>query len=399
MKIEVSKVVFRDDLYPRIKTDPTTVQKYAEDIKVLPPIELNQHNELIDGWHRWTAHKKTNAKEIEFFVTPTKSDTHLLELAIERNATHGIQLSLEDKKEMARRIYLVTPEREREEKKKSLQKLLSVSERSIQRYLSDIDKTTKENRDKRIFDMWLACHTQEEIAETVGCDQSIVSDLIKTFMENGHLSEIHKTFAFFQTDLDTKKEEFTRPVYNVWTFAKKTNEVSHFGNSEQRILDNLLYLYTKPFDIVVDPFAGGGSTIDVCRKRLRRYYVSDRKPIPEREKEIRKWDITEGLLPIPRWQDVRLVYLDPPYWKQSEGKYSNDAADLANMELNDFHKTLISLINGFAKKLKNDSVIALLIQPTQWNAPNKDFTDHCLEIVKAVNSRLQLENRISCPYS
>jgi site-specific DNA-adenine methylase len=52
----------------------------------------------------------------------------------------------------------------------------------------------------------------------------------------------------------------------------------HFGNSEVRWLDNLLYLYTQPFDIVVDPFAGGGSTIDVCKKRFRRYWVSDRKP-------------------------------------------------------------------------------------------------------------------------
>lgn len=47
-------------------------------------------------------------------------------------------------------------------------------------------------------------------------------------------------------------------------------------------MDNLLYLYTEPFDVVVDPFAGGGSTIDVCRKRFRRYWVSDRKPIVER---------------------------------------------------------------------------------------------------------------------
>ncbi len=32
---------------------------------------------------------------------------------------------------------------------------------------------------------------------------------------------------------------------------------NHGGNSEVRWLDNLLYLYTKPFDIVVDTFASG----------------------------------------------------------------------------------------------------------------------------------------------
>jgi len=48
-EIAVSEVVFREDLYPRLETSALTVQKYAEDLDVLPPIEVNQHNELIDG--------------------------------------------------------------------------------------------------------------------------------------------------------------------------------------------------------------------------------------------------------------------------------------------------------------------------------------------------------------
>src|SRR5260370_21610662 len=66
--------------------------------------------------------------------------------------------------------------------------------------------------------------------------------------------------------------------YNIWKQQHKTEGSKHFGNSEVRWVDNLLYSYTKPFDIVVDPFAGGGSTIDICKKRFRRYLVSDRKP-------------------------------------------------------------------------------------------------------------------------
>ena len=46
-RMPVADVVFRDDLYPRIETHPVTVQKYAEDLNVLPPIEVNQHKELI----------------------------------------------------------------------------------------------------------------------------------------------------------------------------------------------------------------------------------------------------------------------------------------------------------------------------------------------------------------
>src|SRR4051812_31335148 len=85
----VERGVFWEDLYPRIEKNPATVQKYAEDLTILPPIEVNQNNELIDGWHRWTAHRKVGAKTIPAIVTKTASDAELLELAIERNATHG----------------------------------------------------------------------------------------------------------------------------------------------------------------------------------------------------------------------------------------------------------------------------------------------------------------------
>ena len=90
---KLDEVVFREDLYPRLAKDPVKVQQYAEDLDVLPPIEVNQRNELIDGWHRWTAHKKMNAETITAVVTQTTSDAHLLELAIERNAAHGLQLN------------------------------------------------------------------------------------------------------------------------------------------------------------------------------------------------------------------------------------------------------------------------------------------------------------------
>jgi hypothetical protein len=166
--IAVDAVVFREDLYPRIETSAVTVQKYAEDLTVLPPIEVNQNNELIDGWHRWTAHKKVDAKEIQVTVTKTAGDGELLELAIERNASHGLQLSQADKRDMARKIYSGTPDKERDATKKRLATILSVSERTIRDWLSRMDKDAKEARDRRIFDLWLACWTNKEISEDVG---------------------------------------------------------------------------------------------------------------------------------------------------------------------------------------------------------------------------------------
>lgn len=388
VEIPVESVVFRDDLYPRIETSAPTVQKYAEDLSVLPPIEVNQHNELIDGWHRWTAHKKAKAETLLATVTETASDAKFLELAIERNAAHGLQLSQRDKQDMARRIYHVTPERERDAKKKQLAKILSVSERTVRNWLSRIDKDAEAERKRRIFDLWLSCHTQQEIADAVNLERSTVANMTAEFVQNGNLAEKDKASANHATDFDP-------PIYNVWKQQDKSNAVGHFGNSEARWVDNLLYLYTNPFDVVVDPFAGGGSTIDVCKKRFRRYFVSDRLPIIEREREIRQHDIADGLPPLSRWKDVKLVYLDPPYWKQAEGQYSDDPTDLANMDLEQFNETLSGLIRSFAKKLSN-AYIALLIQPTQWKAPERQYTDHVGDMIRMVD--LPIDMRYSCPY-
>lgn len=408
MRLALDAVVFRTDLYPRLETSPTTVQKYAEDLDVLPEIEVNQNNELIDGWHRWTAHKKAKAETIAVKITKTASEAEFIELAIQRNADHGLQLSQADKQDMARRIYAATAEKEREAKKKSLAKLLSVSERTVREWLSRIDKDTKEKQRKQIFDLWLACHTQDEIAVAMGWPQRTVSAETASFSTNGKVADYAKTdeneepaFKLTKQQLASAEHatDFEPPIYNVWKQQTKTAGSAHFGNTETRWVDNLLYLYTKPFEIVIDPFAGGGSTIDICKKRLRRYWVGDRKPVEERAQQIRQHDVTDGLPDLQgRWKDVRLVYLDPPYWKQAEGQYSKDKTDLANMTLEDFNEALSGLIKGFAGKLKSGepSYIALVIQPTQWNAPEREFTDHIADMLRMV--KLPVDMRFSVPY-
>lgn len=389
--IPVSEVVFREDLYPRIKHDPALVQRYAANLDVLPPIELNQHKILIDGWNRWTAHRSKDAEHIGYFVTETASEMELFALAIKRNAGHGTQLSEEDKKHDAIRLYGAGTGLSKED----IAATLSVSVRTVTGYLTDIDKRLREERKQRIYDLWMACATLGEIAEEVGVTAETASAQTAVFQNLAELPNSEKVSATFG------EPDWQPPLFNVWSYAKKTNDVEHFGNSEQRIVENLLYLYTEPFDIVVDPFAGGGSTIDVCRKRLRRYWVSDRKPVVERESEIRAHDVvTDGVPPLAkRWSDVSLTYLDPPYWRQAAGQYSKDATDLANMPLDEFTKSLAKFVQDIARR-QSKGVIALLMQPTQWSADKRQFTDHVLQLIGAVgNKRLTVINRVSCPYS
>ena len=52
--IALHDVVLRDDLDPRLgDRDVDLIAQYADIFDALPPIEINQKNELIDGWHRY----------------------------------------------------------------------------------------------------------------------------------------------------------------------------------------------------------------------------------------------------------------------------------------------------------------------------------------------------------
>jgi DNA modification methylase len=386
---KVDEIIWREDLYPRFNPIPAKVQEYAENVELLPPIEVNQHNELINGYHRWTAQRKEEIKQIAVIVTTTKSDANLLALAYERNAHGTVAITPEERKQGALRMYADGTGRTEEE----IAKLLHVTPQTIKRYLARTKRDNKKARDRKIAEMWLACHTEEETAKAVSVDQKTVNNLMA---ELGKVDTWQKFLIFSEY----QDPDWSPPIYNVWKQQNKSNKTSHFGNSEALFTDYLLYLYTEPYDIVVDPFAGGGSTIDVCKHRLRRYWVSDRLPIVERL-DIRQHDILGGPPPLhKRWGDASLLFLDPPYWKQAEGEYGDDPQNLANMELETFHKTMIDFIAACSEKMRAGAHIAMLMQPTQWRAPDRHFAeDHAFEIRAGLQGApLRFVKTIQAPY-
>jgi hypothetical protein len=395
-KILLSAVIFDETIYPRKEHNAAKVQEYAVEIDSINQaknyIILDAKDRLLDGRHRHLAMLKNadnSDPEITVFCREDVIDDKDSYLeSIKYNSMHGQQISAKDKTHCAFKMYGMGYSLD------TIAETLAISRKTAQNATKDIRDREKKERKEKIFSMYLACHTQEDIAESVGVGEDVIKKSLPEWCEMENLPKSTKDSANFE-DAD-----FQVPLYNVWTFAKKSNEVSHFGNSEKTIVDNLLYLCTDPFDIVVDPFAGGGSTIDVCKNRLRRYFVSDRKPIVERKHEIRLLDVNKELPELnKRWSDVKLVYLDPPYWKQAENQYSNDSADLANMPIEEFNIALSGVVNSFAKKIPVGAFIALIIQPTQWKSENKQFTDHVFDMVRMASKELRLVSRISCPYS
>ena len=362
------------------------------------------------------AHKECGLETIDVeyldtseFIFDGKLDIHAIKRKAARsNFRHGQPQTEKELKKLIRDEYRAKLEsldqKGRAELKKDMAKDYSRSERYIREATSRIDKDLKVELRETAFNMWMRCYSQQEIAEAVGYGKQAVSEFLDFLQssafgmgaENGQLSEnpelindsenrefdddeqddsnslgVYKLDKRLLIKANHMDDKFAPPIYNVWKQQERSEQVNHFGNSEISFVDNLLYLYTKPFDVVVDPFGGGGSTIDLCKTRLRRYLVSDRKPIEIRS-DIRQHDIKDGVLSPPTWKDVKLVYLDPPYWLQAQGQYSQDADDLANMELEAFNEKLSCLVKTYAEKLKRARVenayIALIIQPTQWKA-------------------------------
>jgi DNA modification methylase len=370
MKLKISDVLFREDLYPRFEANQALIQKYAYSIEHLPPIKISQNNILIDGYHRWKAHQLEEAMEINADVIDVESEKELKKLAYQLNSNHGLQLNNEEKSRYAQEMI-------GDMTVKDLALILSVGETTVKRWTESQREAMKEDRNRKIVELYLrAWNTQESIADILGVEQKTVSNILS---KNDQMGEI-------------TKEEIR--LYNIWNTSKQDNATtSHFGSFPLVFMKNLLHYHTEPMDIIFDPFAGGGTTIDACKDMMRRYYCTDLFVKPGREKDILQHDINKGLpenLPKPQ-----LVFLDPPYWKQAEGKYSDSKDDLSNMTLDQFYESMNNLFAELSKKKVER--IAVVISPTQY-PNNMQFEDHIFKFA-AMLPKYEIEMRYVLPYS
>lgn len=356
-KVNDIKVV--EKLYPRSKMNTKKIEEYTETIESLPPIEINQNNILIDGAHRLSAYKQAKIDEIPCFITTTSTEEELYLLAIKRNASHGFQLAKEDKQSIAIKLCGSIDDIE-------IYQSLAIPERTYRSWTKSKRDQLDKERDSKVIDLWMQCNTQEQIADIVLGDatkRTTITTIIDKYVKNGKIAN---------SDIP---KDFIPQLYNIWSFAKNNNDTKHFGNGPVEIIENLLYTYTKPFDIIFDPFGGGGITIDACKKWNRRYYVSDISPVEiALQKGMKIHDITTGLpkdLPKPS-----LVFLDPPYWIQAKGSYTDKQTDFSNMDLETFYNSLGQLFKLVYNKLDNGGVMALLIQNTQWRNEDKHTEPH-----------------------
>lgn len=101
----------------------------------------------------------------------------------------------------------------------------------------------------------------------------------------------------------------------------------YVGATPSYIIWNLLERYTKKGDLVVDPFCGSGTTLDVAKdtgRTARGFDVAPYRP------DIEKADARK--LPLER-ASVNFVFMDPPYGDHIQ--YSEDPACIGKLSAYD----------------------------------------------------------------
>ena len=127
------------------------------------------------------------------------------------------------------------------------------------------------------------------------------------------------------------------------------------GVTPAHIIWNILQRYTKPGELVVDPMAGSGTTLDVARDLNRRGMGYDLQPT---RNDIFNADARK--LPLPD-QKADCVFIDPPY--STHIKYSGRKECLGELHANSdsYYKAMKEVISEIHRILKKDRHMALYI--------------------------------------
>ncbi len=195
-----------------------------------------------------------------------------------------------------------------------------------------------------------------------------------------------------------RRDRFTsgfRPTpYDVWSFKHdRAFGIPHPGSIPPGIVAHTLHYFTDPGALVVDPMAGGGTTLDVCESMGRRCLAYDIRPV---RPEVKTNDVSSGLPPEASGCD--LVFCDPPYHTMLARRYAESgAADVPLASWTSFLEVLARV--AFAALRPGGRIALLLANQTEKDLPaGFGYLDHAfLGYNAVVGAGFLPERRISCP--
>jgi DNA modification methylase len=152
------------------------------------------------------------------------------------------------------------------------------------------------------------------------------------------------------------------------------------------VIYNMVWRYTEPGDTVLDPMAGSGTTIDVCKEEGRKVIAFDVSPTrPDiRQNDARKLPLDDN--------SIDMIFIDSPYGDNID--YNDQPGNIGKLsaESEEFYEALGKVIEECHRVLKPGKVIGWLIGD-QW--VKKKFTPVGFRIYGQLSERFETVDIIS----
>jgi len=157
-----------------------------------------------------------------------------------------------------------------------------------------------------------------------------------------------------------RKPPLSPQVTTLWDYPSQ-----HYGEGEQGsasfrgatpsyVIWNVVTRFSKEGETVLDPFAGSGTTLDVCKDTNRKGIGYDVAPT---RADIQNADARS--IPLKQ-KSVDLIFFDPPYADNLD--YSDDPRCLGKLKADGrFQRAMRLVIAECSRVLRDDRVLAIYV--------------------------------------
>ncbi len=153
--------------------------------------------------------------------------------------------------------------------------------------------------------------------------------------------------------------EYPSQHYDSASGARVQGDQSFEGATPSWVIWQLLQRYTREKDLIVDPMAGSGTTLDVARDLGRRALAYDLSPMREDifRADARRLPLEDG--------KADFVFIDPPY--STHIRYSDHPADIGALDAagddggRAYYEAMRQVIGEAHRVLRNRRYMALYV--------------------------------------
>ncbi len=393
--IKTSDIVIDSSIYPRISIDHKRVSMFEENMRdgfKFDPIQLQEHPDepgkyrILDGAHRFKAYKGIGEKEVKAEIINLNGEDPLLYAA--SKAIGPRELKDEDARYTARRAYQNNPKLSSEE----IGRVVGRSRQTVDSYIADMRAVIHAELNLRLFRMNKLGIPQERISERLGIQQRSVSNYLAKMPESAFLLNVELEKGFTVAQIAEKQGW---PESLVWSFRlEEKDDLSKYqelqwglrswddwkwtdcdkrfgdewpGRIPAQLIAHILYYFSKPGDLVIDPMAGGGVTADTCLAFNRHCWSFDMVDRPDERPEIEQhyWDKDNLQWPVNGKTKPDLIIFDPPYFSKKAKEYGEES--ISNLSKKDYLKFLERFFRLAGENSKKETRLAMI------NADWRDF--------------------------